>query len=98
MADIAKSDLFFVITSIAVVVLSAIIATLLIYLFIIIRDVRVVVHKVKEESTEMLGDIKDLRVKLRDESGIASRFAAFAIFFKKAFFSKRGRSKKSKEE
>ncbi len=98
MADIAKSDLFFVITTVAVVVLSAIIATLLIYLFIIIRDVKQVVHKVKEESTEMLDDIKDLRVKLRDESGVASRFGAFFLFIKKAFFSKRGRSRKSKEE
>ena len=98
MADIAKSDLFFFITTVAVVVLSAIIATLLIYLFVIIRDVKQVVHKVKEESVEMLDDIKDLRGKLRDESGVASRFAAFFFFIKKAFFSKRGRSRKSKEE
>jgi hypothetical protein len=40
MTDIAKSDLFFMITSVSVVVLTIIIAVVLIYAFFIIRNLK----------------------------------------------------------
>jgi formate-dependent nitrite reductase membrane component NrfD len=97
MAEIAKSDLFFFITTMAVIVLSITILVLLVYVFIIIRDIKSVVHRVKEESDGVLGDIRDLRLKIKESSGVASYTAAVFSFLKKAFFVKRSRSKKHKE-
>lgn len=98
MADIAKSDLFFFITTMAVIVLSITILVLLVYVFIIIRDIKSVVHRVKEESDGVLGDIKDLRLKIKESSGAAGYAGAIFGFLKKAFFTKRTRPKKHKVE
>jgi len=98
MIELAKSDIFFIITTVAVIVLSSIIATLLVYLFIVIRDVKKVVERVKEESGEILEDVKTLRLKIRAEGTAISRASAFFGFFKNVFLRKRGRSKRSKEE
>ncbi len=98
MAEIAKSDLFFLITTVSVVVLTIIIAVLLVYLFIVIKDVKEVVRKVKVESNEMIDDIKDLRIRLKAESTAVSRASAVFGFFRKTFFAKRGSVRKSKED
>lgn len=96
MADLAKSDVFFVITTAAVIVITVIVAVLLAYLFIIIRDVKEVVRKVKEESGEVIEDVKELRHRLREQGSALGRASAVARFFKSAFLGKRSRTKKSK--
>ena len=98
MNEIAKSDFFFFITTLAIIFLSIIIFVLLVYIFSIIRDIKSVVHRVKEESDGVLGDIKDLRLKIKESSGAAGYAAAVFSFLKKAFFVKRTRSRKHKEE
>lgn len=98
MAEIAKSDLFFLITSAAVIVLTIIIAVIAMYLFFVIKDVKELVHKVKEESDGILDDFKDFRRQLREESSNIKRASAIATFLKDVFFTKRSRLKKPKEE
>jgi hypothetical protein len=89
MAELAKSDVFFMITSAAVVILTVIIAVLLIYIFIVVRNVKKVIEKVKVESDLLLDDIRELRVKLKTEGGTFRRASALFAFFKGAFLGKK---------
>lgn len=98
MADIAKSDIFFFITSLSVVVLTIIVAVLLVYIFLIVRNVKGVVEKVKEESDLLLDDVKQLRVRLKSEDGAIRRASALFSFVRGIFLDKRGRSRKKKDE
>jgi len=94
MTDIAKSDLFFMITSISVVVLTIIIAVVLIYAFFIIRNVKEIVKKVKEESESAIDDIRELRLKLKADGNVLRGVTGVLGLLKNTFF---GRKKKSKK-
>lgn len=61
------ADIFFFISTIAVVLVSIGAIVALFYVIRILRDVREVSDKVKEESGEIMGDLKKLRANLRDE-------------------------------
>lgn len=98
MTEIAKSDVFFLITSLAVIVLTVIISVLLVYVFIIMRNVRGVVEKVKEESDLLLDDVRELRVRLKTEEGAVRRASALLAFLRGLFFAKRGGRKKRERE
>jgi predicted Holliday junction resolvase-like endonuclease len=98
MADIAKSDAFFLITSMSVVILTVIIAVLLIYIFLIVRNVKSVIEKVKEESDLLLDDIKELRVRLKAEDGAVRRASTLFAFLRGTFLGKRSRRKKEEEK
>lgn len=91
MIDIAKSDLFFVITSMAVIILTVIIAVLLVYIFLMLRNVKNVIDKVKVESDGMIEDIKELRLKIKADGSIVRKASAFVTFFRSAFMGKRKR-------
>lgn len=85
MTEIAKSDLFFFITSISVVVVSVTLIAVLIYSFLIIRKVRKLVDKVKEESEEVIDDIHEFRLKLKSQKGFLKKMPAFIVFFRRLF-------------
>ncbi len=85
MTEIAKSDLFFFITSIAVVVVSLVLIIVLIYSFLVIRKVRLLVDKVKEESEEVIDDIHEFRMKFKTQKGFLKKLPAFIVFFRRLF-------------
>ncbi len=93
MTEIAKSDLFFIITSISVISLTVILAIVLFYVFSIVKKVNKIVSKVKEESENAIEDIRELRAKLKAE-GSAIRGLSMAFAFIKNMFS----GKKSKKK
>lgn len=93
MTDIAKSDFFFIITSISVICLTVIFAFLLLYIFSIMRKVKKIVNKVKEESENAIEDIQALRAKMKAD-GNALRGVSLAIGLVKNLFS----GKKSKKK
>lgn len=95
MADIAKSDLFFMITSISVVFLTIIIAVILIYAFFIIRNIKGIIKKVKEESDSAIDDIRELRLKLKADGNVLRGVTGVLGIVKNIFF---GRKKKSKKK
>lgn len=95
MTELAKSDFFFIITSISVISLTVIVAILLIYVFFIMRNVKKIVNKVKEESENAIEDIRELRAKLKAD-GSAIRGVSMAVGLIKNMFSGR-ESKKSKK-
>lgn len=80
MTEIAKSDLFFIITSISVISLTVILAIVLFYVFSIVKKVNKIVGKVKEESENAIEDIRELRAKLKaDGSAIRGISIVFGL-------------------
>ncbi len=59
------ADIFFFITTIAVVIFSVLLVIALTYLVKILRDIRKVVHTVEEEMEHIKGDVYDARVGIR---------------------------------
>lgn len=85
MTEIAKSDVFFFITSVSIVVVAVILVSVLIYSFFVIKKIKKLVDKVKEESEEVIDDIHEFRMKLKAEKGFLKRVPAFIVFFRKLF-------------
>ncbi len=68
MSSIVKSDLFFFIASISVVIITILLGLLLIYFFRIAKDISSLVSKIREEGEEIVGDVKDARLKFKNKS------------------------------
>jgi ABC-type bacteriocin/lantibiotic exporter with double-glycine peptidase domain len=94
MDTLIHADIFFFISTIALVFISLGLVIAIIYLIKILRDVSEVSHKVKEESIEIIDNVKTLRTDIKREG---FRFASLLSFFT-AMFKKRRRSKKEKEK
>ena len=78
MNEIAKSDIFFVITTIAVVVVSAVLIVALLYLIKILRDFKQVSGRVKEESDRISKDLSDLHIAVREQGArVAQAVSSF---------------------
>lgn len=88
MTSIMKSDIFFFITSIAVVVLSVLLAMIFIYFFRAIKDLRFLASKIREEGEEIVKDVKEARVKIKEKG--AGVFSTVLSLFK----TRRQRTKK----
>ena len=93
MKSLIHADIFFFITSIAVIALTAILVVVLVYLIQILRDVKDVSRVVKKETRDLAGDISDLRFKAKREG---LKLKHFADFFSKIFRRNKGRSAKKK--
>jgi uncharacterized protein YoxC len=78
MNALIHADIFFFITSIAVVLVTALLVTALIYLVRILRDAKSVTGKVKEETELISEDINTLRDKTK-KTGI--KLKNFLEFF-----------------
>jgi hypothetical protein len=68
MDDLIHADIFFFVTTIAVVVVGIGLSVALYYAVGILRDVRAVVQKVRKASNELEQDFEDLRVGVKNES------------------------------
>lgn len=88
MEGVLKSDIFFVIASLAVIVISVLAVAALFYVVMILRDIKEVSRKIKEESALIGEDFRELRAALRRE-GIKVKL--FWDFLKK--LTKKGRKK-----
>lgn len=81
---IAKSDVFFFITSIAVIVLSAVVAVALVYAIRILRNVSHVSKIVSEESDLIAKDVSRLREEAENNGVKVGRLMRmFKKYFKK---------------
>lgn len=61
MEALAKSDIFFVITGVAVVLVTLLLVAVLFYIIKILRDVKDVTTKVKKESEHIIDDVSFFR-------------------------------------
>lgn len=84
MSEIAKADLFFVITTIAVVVVSAAFVVALVYLIRILKDFKKVTGKITEESERISKDLSDLHTAVREQGArVAQAVTSFGSKKKK---------------
>ncbi len=87
MEQIAKSDIFFFVTTIAVIAIAIALVIALIYIIEILRDIREVSGKARQESEEIIKEIGSLRQKVKDKS--ESFVAGLLTFISKVFKSKK---------
>ena len=67
MDTLVHADIFFFVTTIAVVVVAAVLAVALVYLVRILNDVKRIAEQVREETILFREDIHDLREQVRHE-------------------------------
>ncbi len=77
MDSILKSDLFFFITSVAVVLVSAVVVVVLIYIVRIMRDIRDIASTLKHQTESLSQDIDELRSKVKEEGWPWSKLTGF---------------------
>ena len=75
-----KSDIFFFITSVSVVVISILLVILLVYGFQIVRDVRIFVRTVKDEGEEIVKDFRAGRMSVMEKG--KSIVSVLSTFFR----------------
>lgn len=90
MNTLIHADIFFFISTIALVFISLGLIISLVYIIKILRNVSDVSDKVKDESTEILADIKEMRTDIKKE-GFKLRYVS--SFFSR-LFGRRAKSKK----
>lgn len=67
--SILKSDVFFFVTTICVVAVSGVFIIALFYIIAVLRDIKYISRRAKEEGEEILNDARELREALKDKSG-----------------------------
>jgi hypothetical protein len=77
MTEFAKMDVFFFVTTIAVVLLALLLAILIIYIIKISRDVKYISQKAKSEADLISQDLSELRENVRDKGAKLKYFASF---------------------
>ena len=82
MNNLIKSDVFFFITSIAVVVIAILLTILIVYLIKVSKDIRYISQKAKTEADNIIDDVSQLRTNLKQEgSKIKDLAGIFARFY-----------------
>jgi membrane protein implicated in regulation of membrane protease activity len=96
MNTLVHADIFFFVTTIAVVVVAIALTVALVYLAKVLSDVKEITRQVKEETALFRGDIADLRTDIKREGFRLERLAMFArnLFKKAGAARKPSRSKK----
>ena len=101
MESLIKADIFFFITTIAVVIVSIVLVAVLIYFLLILIDVLGLVKHVKKEGEEIISDVRDFRSNLKEEGGfLTSKWRALLslILPRSKKQTKRNHSKTSRDK
>ncbi len=93
MESVMKSDIFFFVTTIAVVVVSVGVVIALWYAVRILRDVKEFMTKARTEGDEILKEVGSFREEMKKKGGVAKTLGAFLVWV----FARRRGKKKSKE-
>jgi predicted Holliday junction resolvase-like endonuclease len=92
MQELIKSDVFFFITSVAVVILTILIAVLVSYLIKVTRDIKYISHKAKLEADNLSKDLENLRASALNHSGKLKTFFTILTGFAKRSSGKKGKN------
>ncbi len=92
--EVLKTNIFFVITAVAVVVVASVLVVALLYVVRILRDVKRISETVREESEYLSEDIATLRASVREE-GVKFKHV---IRFIAALFSTRERKGRARRK
>ncbi len=91
MAPLARSDIFFIITSVAVVALSLVFLVILIYVAYIVKELHKIMRVVHRESELISEDIAELRDKVAVQG---FKWASLFMFFRKLWKHKQSKKKR----
>ena len=97
MEQIAQSSIFFIITSISVVVVTILVVAVLLYVLRIVRDVRSVTNKIKQGSDSLSGDMGEVREQLKRKGVLSGFIIAVLTALVGAHKSKKKKSKGESE-
>lgn len=93
MDTLIKADIFFFITSIAVIIIGAILSVALIYIVKILRDLRYIMTRAREETDSVIEDVQDLREYIRKERSKFEFMSEIIHGFLSAMFSSTHKTK-----
>ena len=97
MSGLIHADIFFFITAVAVVLLTAIFAVVLVYVVFIMRDVRAIVARMRRASESLESDFNALRNEVKQEGYKARALVDIVLGFISRKLTKVVRQKKGKE-
>ena len=82
MQELAKSDIFFVVTTVAVITLLVVFFIAFVYVIRILRDMKYIARRAREEGERILDDVEEARRGIKKE-GLGARrlFTAFKKIF-----------------
>ena len=86
MDTLAKADIFFFVTTIAVILLTTGFIVVLVYLIKILRDLRGLVSEMHDKADEVMEDIEEFTAEMRRRQVSASIFTRLIQAFVKALF------------
>ncbi|OHB21443.1 MAG: hypothetical protein A2939_00975 [Parcubacteria group bacterium RIFCSPLOWO2_01_FULL_48_18] len=69
METLLKADIFFFITAVAIIIVAGMFAVALVYAVKILKDVKYISSRAKEETDKIAGDIDELRAEAKEEGG-----------------------------
>lgn len=96
MDAIAKADIFFVVTTVAVVAVAVGVIVVLVQVYAIAKDIRSVTEKIAASGDALASDIAAVRASIK--RGIQKIFARMAGFGEKAGARRRNGAKQKKKE
>lgn len=94
MEEVAKSDVFFFVTTLCVVVVTVVVVFVIAYSIRIITDVKYIVKKAKDETDEIVRDIRDAREIVKEKT---RSFGTFLSVFKIFTDKKSGKKKQDRD-
>ena len=83
MQGLLKSDIFFVVTTFAVVFVSAALVVALIYIIRILKDMKILSRKARDEGERILEDVAEFRQDMKKREKFLARAFSFFGFYKK---------------
>lgn len=95
METLIHADIFFFITTIAIVILTIIMAIVLVYFIVILNDIRYISRKVRKESDVIIDDVHHLRDQIKTQ-GMSLGY--LFTFFKRLFVKGKTHRKATREE
>ncbi len=82
MENIAKSDMFFFVTTIAVIIVTLVLVVALAYVIRIASDIKYIAGKAKQETDEIVDDIKNARETLKSKGKTIATIISSLWFLK----------------
>jgi hypothetical protein len=98
MSNVLQADIFFFVTTIAVVVVTIVVLVAGIFVIKTVRDIRKIVHTISEEATMIVQDVGEFREHIKGKAHAFSSFMSAATSV--AFIQKvvKGYTKRKKSE
>lgn len=85
MTEFAKMDMFFFVTTIAVVLITIVLVISAVYIIRILNDIKYISQKAKTETDHLAADIQQLRENVKEEGAKLKTFSKFFTAFYKRY-------------